>query len=84
MSYPPACLSLDRDLTLPGHHNGHHQRRDQHHDRTDIGDQQKHKTEGGKAAIVEEGQHEGTMGVGMRMGEKVADHTKGGMPMRKE
>jgi hypothetical protein len=24
------------------------------------------------------------MGVGMRMGEKVADHTKGGMPMRKE
>jgi len=67
-----------------GHHNGHHQRRDQHHDRTDIGDQQKHKTEGGKAAIVEEGQHEGTMGVEMRMGEKVADHTKGGMPMRKE
>jgi hypothetical protein len=24
------------------------------------------------------------MGVGMRMGEKVADHTKSGMPMRKE
>ncbi|KAF8540410.1 hypothetical protein BDD12DRAFT_28093 [Trichophaea hybrida] len=60
-----------------GHHIGHHQRRDHHHDRTDAGSQQKHVIQGGKAAIVDEG-------VGMRMGEKVVDHTKGGMPMRQD
>ncbi|KAF8253198.1 hypothetical protein K440DRAFT_627461 [Wilcoxina mikolae CBS 423.85] len=68
------------DSQMGGHHVGHHQRRDQHHDRTDTRGQQKHVTQGGKAAMTDEG----TMGVGMRMGENVVDHTKGGMPMRKE
>lgn len=69
-----------------GHHESHHQRREQHQKQHSNESKQSPKQgdEGSMSLGVKDSSGTGTGLSGMKVREKVVEHTKGGMPMGSE